>query len=130
MKHRYYTKEDYAQIVVWWEDWGWIPIPEIALPKTGIIVSNGGVDLAASFIYKTDSCVCWAENFISNKKALSNLRGGSIEFLIDKTIEEGRNQGFLVMMSSIKHQGLISKLIKAGYSQEVESGMTNLTRAL
>ena len=130
MEYRLYTKEDYPIIVEWWEDWGWTPFPEIALPKTGIIISKDGVDLAASFIYATDSCVCWAENFISNKKAPRDLRKGSIEFLIEKTVEEGKNQGFLIMMSSVEHEGLIKKLVDAGYDKTVERGMTNLTRKL
>lgn len=105
-------------------------MPEVALPKTGIIISRDGVDLAASFIYATDSCVCWAENFITNKKAPRELRKGSVDYLIEMTIEEGKRQGFLVMMSSVHHEGLIKKLLKAGYDENVESGMTNLTRVL
>lgn len=130
MEHRYYTKEDYPMLCKWWKDWDWCAFPEVALPKTGIIVSKDGVDLAASFLYATDSCVCWAENFISNKEAPRELRKGSIEFLIEKTIEEGRNQGFLLMMSSVQHEGLIKKLIAAGYNEQVEANMTNLVRAL
>ena len=117
-------------ICQWWDDWGWTPFPEICLPKTGVIVSKDGVDLAASFLYATDSCVCWAENFISNKHAPRELRKGSIEYLIEKTIEEGKNQGFLVMMSSVEHKGLIKKLLNAGYDKNIETNMTNLTRAL
>jgi len=130
MESRYYTKEDYPTLCQWWEDWGWPAFPEIALPKTGIVVSKDGVDLAASFLYGTDSCVCWAENFVSNKTAPKELRTGSVDFLIERTIEEGQNQGFLLMMSSVKHKGLIDKLINAGYSDTIEDGMTNLTRAL
>jgi hypothetical protein len=130
MEHRYYTKEDYPQLVTWWQDWGWAAFPEMALPKTGIIVSKDGVDLAASFLYTTDSCVCWAENFISNKKAPRHLRKGAVDFLIEKTIEEAKNQGFLIMMSSVQHEGLIKKLLNAGYDKNIETGMTNLTRVL
>lgn len=130
MEYRYYTKEDYPMVSKWWEQWGWTPFPEVAIPKTGIIVSNGGVDIAVSFLYGTDSCVCWAENFVVNKKAPKALRKGAVDFLIEKTVEEGKNQGYLIMMSSVQHKGLIKKLIAAGYSEEVEVNMTNLMRAL
>lgn len=129
MKHRYFTPDDYEMICKWWQDWSWQPLPLAALPRTGIIVTNEGVDLAASFIYTTDSCVCWAENFISNKEAPRHLRKGSIEFLIEKTIEEGKNQGFMMMMSSVEHEGLIKKLTDANFLA-AEKGMTNLVRAL
>jgi len=129
MESRLYTTEDYKTVYKWWKDWNWDAMPEVALPETGIVVSKDGVDLAASFIYKTDSIVCWAENFISNKKAPRELRKGSVEFLIEKTVEQARDMGFNIMMSSISHKGLIDKLTNAGY-QVSDTKMTNLVRVL
>ena len=129
MEHRLYKPEDYKTLYKWWKDWNWEAMPEVALPETGIIISKDGVDLAASFIYKTDSAVCWAENFISNKEAPKELRKGCVEFLIEKTIQEARSMGFSIMMSSISHKGLVDKLVRAGY-QVSDTKMTNLVRVL
>lgn len=130
MKHRYYTEEDYSTLVSWWEAWGWPAMPAPTLPKTGIIISNGGIDVCAGFLYKTDSCVCWAENFISCKEAAKEIRKGSIEFLVDAMAKEAKEQGFTIMMSSVQHKGLIKKLIASGYNEEYETGMSNLMRVL
>jgi len=130
MEYRYYTPTDYLMLKTWWESWGWDAIPEVALPKTGIIVSNNGEDVTAGFIYKTDSCVCWAENYISSKTASKEARQGAVEFLIDKMMVEAKEQGFIVMMSSVQHKGLVSKLVNAGCDPNIETNMTNLTKVL
>lgn len=130
MQYRYYKPEDYSMLTQWWESWSWGAFPEAALPATGIIISNEGVDVAAAFLYKTDSCVCWAENYISSKEAPRNLRRGAIEFLIKRMMVEAKEQGFAIMMSSVQHSGLIKKLIEAGCEEEYETGMSNLMKVL
>ena len=130
MKYRYYTEDDYSTLAQWWEAWGWPVVPKAALPKTAIIISKEGVDLCACFLYKSDSCICWAEYFISNKSAPKDLRKGSIEFLLERIAIEAREQGFTIMISSVKHRGLIKKLIASGYNPEYEKGMSNLMRVL
>ena len=106
MDYRLYKPEDYPTIYKWWLDWGWEPFPEIAIPENGIVVYEGDVELAASFIYKTDSCVCWAENFIANKRAPRELRKGAVEFLIESTLDHAKEMGFSIVMSSVNHKGI------------------------
>ena len=130
MKHRYYTQNDYLMLTKWWESWDWMALPEVTLPATGIIITNQGVDICAAFLYKTDSAVCWAENFIIDKQAPRDLRRGAVECLIKQITIEAKEQGFAVMMSSIQHEGLIKKLIASGYSPEYEKNMCNLVRVL
>lgn len=129
MEYRLYKPEDYKTIYGWWKDWGWEPFPEVAMPENGVIVFEGDVDLAASFIYKTDSCVCWIENFISNKKAPRDLRGGAVEFLIQSSYEHAKDMGFGMAMSSISHKGLIDKMVGEG-AVVSDTKMTNLVRVL
>ena len=124
------TGQDYDMLCEWWGAWEWPALPMSFLPETGIIVSNGGEDVAAAFLYKTDSCVCWAENFVSNKDAKRENRKGSIEYLIEVLTKEAKESGFSLMMSSIQHKGLIDKLIKGGYNSEYESNMSNLVKVL
>lgn len=130
LKHRYVTEQDYDMLCEWWKSWNWAALPQVCLPKVGIIVSNGGEDVAAAFLYKTDSCVCWAENFISNKAAKRENRKGSIEYLIEVLTQEAKDSGFILMMSSINHKGLIDKLLKCGYNPEYETNMSNLVKVL
>jgi len=130
MEYRYYKSEDHPMLAQWWESWGWVVLPEVVLSKTGIIISNGGVDVTAGFLYKTDSAVCWAENYISNKTAPKELRKGSVEFLIERLMIEAKEQGFMVIMSSVQHKGLIQKLVDAGCDAQYESNMSNLVKVL
>lgn len=131
MESRYFDlDDDYATVSKWFESWGWPPMPKQFLSTTGIIVSNGGVDICAAWLYKTDSAACWAEHYISNREAPKELRGGAVQFLIEKLIEEGKNKGFQLMMSSVKQKGLIKKLLDAGCHKEYDTGMCNLARSL
>lgn len=130
MEYRYYKSEDHPMIAKWWEAWGWAVLPPVALPATGIIVSNRGEDVAAVFLYKTDSCVCWAEHFVVNKAASREARKGGVDFLIKAVMDEAKMQGFMMMMSSMQHTGLISKMIEAGCDENSETNMTNLVKVL
>ena len=130
MEYRFYKSEDHPMVAHWWESWGWDVFPEIALPETGVIMTNGGVDVAVGFLYKTDSCVCWAENFVASKTAPRELRKGAIDALIKQMAIVAKEQGFLMMMSSVQHPGLIKKLIAAGYNEKYETNMSNLMKVL
>jgi hypothetical protein len=130
LKYRYYTVDDYGTLSKWWIDWDWAVLPPALLPKIGIIVSNGGEDVAAAFLYKTDSCVCWAENFISSRTSKRENRQGAIEFLVKVLSEVAKENGFSIMMSSIQHEGLIKKLLNCGYNPQYETNMSNLVKVL
>ena len=129
MEIRNYESSDYSMLCKWWEHWGWSPLGEATLSKTGLIVTNQGIDVASCFIYKTDSCVCWIEHYLINKQASKHARRGAIEFLIDASVEKAKQMGFAVSMSSVNHKGLIEKLIQSGYSHG-DSNMSNLVRGL
>ncbi len=124
MQYRFFTEDDYAMICSWWESWKWQPIPITSLPKTGIIVSNGGVDVCAAFLYKSDSAICWLEWFISNPQAKREQRKGSIEYLIDVSADVAREYGFSMILCSLKHENLMRKVEDAGFVR-TETGMTN-----
>ncbi len=113
----------------WWEQWGWPAIPEICLPTTGIVI-QGERSLCAGWLYRTDSAVCWAENYVSDKTVSKAERTGSVEMLINSLIEEGHRLGFKVLMSSVRNPSLINKLIKSGFDVNYDKDMSNLTRVL
>lgn len=130
MEWRYYTLKDYPTLTDWCESWGWEKLPEFAIPRIGVVVSNEGVDLCMGFIYQTDSGICWAENIISNRKASREIRKGCVDFLLNILACVAKDHGFVVMMSSIKNKSLINKMVNSGYSDKLEENMTNLMRVL
>jgi hypothetical protein len=131
MQSRYFSVEkDYAQVCKWWQAWNWPTVPEIFLPEIGIVVSNHGIDVCAGFLYKTDSAVCWAENYIMSTEVPRELSKGCVDFLIQRLTKEAKELGFKLMMSSVNHPSLIRKLLKAGCSEKYESNMSNLAMVL
>lgn len=130
MEYRYYKAIDHPMVAKWWESWGWDVLPELALPTTGIVVSNEGEDIAVAFLYKTDSCICWAEHFVVSKEASRQARKGGVDFLIKTMMEEAKRQGFIMMMASMQHKGLIGKMLDAGCDENTEINMTNLIKVL
>ena len=67
MKLRHFKVEDFISISKWYRDWGQKAIPIEFFPRNGLIISNQGVDVAALFVYATDSNICMVENLITNK---------------------------------------------------------------
>jgi len=132
MKAMPYSENDhYAMLASWWDSWaGWVAIPPMMLPENGLVIySDCGVPLCAGFLYKTDSCVAWAEHIISSKEAPKELRGGSVEFLINSLSNCAKDLGFKAVMSSIIHTGLINKMLSCGYTK-TDLNMTNMLKVL
>ena len=126
---RDYTLEDYEALSRWWAQWGWDAIPQAFLPETGLIVTYNSIPVCAAFIYKTDTPIYWVENYISNKDAPKSIRSESLELLILSCLEKAKDMGALIVMSSIKHNGLGRRLEKNGFVVS-DKNMTTYMRAL
>lgn len=63
---RAFEPSDYPKLCKWWLDWKKEPIPLNWLSTTGIIVSQGEKDIAAVFLYLTNSGMCFIENLVSD----------------------------------------------------------------
>lgn len=126
---RNYTKEDYGTVSLWWKQWGWDGIPEVFLPENGVVVSSGGNPICAAFVYKTDTPICWIENYISDKEADRETRSEALDLLILSCVEKAKSMGALVAISSIKHNVLARRLEKNGFVVS-DKNMTAYTRSL
>ena len=77
---------DYETLKDWWGFWRF-PAPSIpSLPQyqqgsfNGLIASHNGKDLAAGFLYETNSAMCWIEYIVTNPKTSSEEREEAIFF--------------------------------------------------
>lgn len=132
MKAMPYSEHDhYAMLASWWDSWvDWVAIPPVMIPENGLIIySDCGVPLCAGFLYKTDSCVAWIEHIISSKNAPKELRGGSVEFLINSLSDCAKDLGFLICLTSSNKNGLITKFENQKY-QKTDLNTTILTKVL
>ena len=123
MKARYYRKEDFPLIKAWGESFG-ANYCEDQFPPNGFIVE----DVAAVFIYYTQSTVCFLENLISNKNSEKEKREKAIELLIGEAFFEAENAGFKVMYSTTHLPQVITRAIKHGAT--VKAGQALLTKTL
>lgn len=129
MESRYFESEDYPMICQWWDDWNFQKMPEQALSKRGFIVSQGGEDICAAWLYSSDSVICWVEFYVANKKASRKNKKGAFAFLIEAIAKDARKLGFSIMFSSVKNISLMNRLEKSGF-QVADEGMTNLIKVL
>ena len=89
MNVRPYKKEDFAQVKSWANRFG-TQYRESQFPETGFIVDG----VAAYFLYKTNSSVCFLENLISNRMASKNDRDHAIELVIKEALKTATELGF------------------------------------
>ena len=91
--------KDYDTLCQWWDDWDQpVHLPE-ALSDTGIIISKEGVDICMSFIYSTDSYICWMEFLVMNKRTTREQRKGVLRKMFETLLEKSKLMGFKIVMT-------------------------------
>ncbi|MBP9793951.1 MAG: hypothetical protein KBC56_08135 [Flavobacterium sp.] len=114
-------KTDYEKFVDWWK-WNRFPIPPSRmLPNNGLgglkIVSDGGIDICAGFLFETNSGIAWIEFIVANPDIKDKkIRHESQIMLIANLTVEAEEKGFEAVFSSVKNPSLIKKFIEVGYT--------------
>lgn len=123
--------KDYQDVAAWWKAWGWPEIPREALPEMGLIVSEGEVKICAGFLYRTDSCMCCIDFFVSNPEAEKKQRDAAMQMLINSLVGKAKESGFKAVFSFVRRKdgGLIRRMIRAGYTV-TDREMCHLVRGL
>jgi hypothetical protein len=124
-----YTPDLYDELVAWWQAWGWSPIPKDFLPADGIVVSFDKKNICAVFMYRTNTPICWAENYISCKDADKGVRQWALDLLIESLVEKAPSMGIKLIMSSINHPVLGKRLEKSGFVVS-DTNMTTYMRSV
>lgn len=112
---RKYLPEDFDQIQLWAKEWGTNYKPS-QFPKTGFIVDG----LAAWFLYRTDSSVCFLENLISKKSADERDRDEAIKLVVDAVLTEARDQGFSVAYATTDIPAVVIRAMQYGATGEAK----------
>lgn len=126
---------DYETLKDWWGFWRF-PAPSIpSLPQyeqgsfNGLIASHNGKDLAAGFLYETNSAMCWIEYIVTNPKTSSEEREEAILKVLEELSSSARELGYLAIFSSLKNENLINKYKKIGFIEGTK-GTTELIKIL
>lgn len=88
---RRYTLEDFNEINTWAAQRGDSYSPEL-LPEIGFIIPG----VAAYFLYRTDSGICFLENLIANPILTKEQRDVGINQLITIILLEAKRQGYRI----------------------------------
>ncbi len=123
MKARRYEPDDFEQIEKWAKGWD-TTYRAHQFPKTGFIVDG----LAAYFLYKTDSSVCFLENLISNKGADDVFRQRAIREVTQAVLKEAEALGFRVAYATTDVPSVI--LRAAGMGCTIDPKQTLITKTL
>lgn len=115
---RLLTTEDYPELCRWWRFFRFPPPPIECLPDNGtcgIMVSKGGVDICAGFLYFTNSALAWIEYIVSNPDYRNKDRKLAIQHLITEISELAKKRNKMVLFTSVKNQHLIKHFEACGY---------------
>lgn len=126
MNARPYSPEDYIAISPWWPAHGWPKIEAFMLPKSGVVVEEAGVPLAACWLYETiGTPICLMEWTVTNPKNSARLSVKALDFLVGAAKEAVVAMNYGVLITTSKHPALIRRLEKGGF-EKTDAGVTHL----
>jgi hypothetical protein len=113
----------YPIVKEWWITHGWDPVPEIVLPKLGVIAFNKKEEpITAAWIYMDNSVgVSMLEWIVTNpanspKDSLRGIKTVTI-FLKDRAKE----MGYQIMLATCRQKSLLKVLERTGFQQTDEN---------
>ena len=101
---------DYLKYASWAVAHSQSPLPQEALPYTGIWAMNGkGQEVAVGFLYKTDSTIAWLEYIFKSPTAHRNDTAKGINDVIVSLIEHAKQEGFKTVFTCVNNESLIKR---------------------
>ena len=117
---REYTPEDYPQLAQWWEGHGWSPVPELILPKLGIIADMHAEEsitpTAAAWLYMDNSSsVAMLKWMVSNPEANPRHVLRALKEILGFLKERAKELGYNVILATCRQDSLSKVLTKSGF---------------
>lgn len=119
----------YAAVAKWWTEQGWPVLPLTHLSGTGVVVSNNGAPVAATWIYKTDSAICWIEWIVASPEIRHELRSNVLSVLLSSATMLAKSMGFQSIFTSTNKHSLESRLTSHGF-KATDRGVTQMIQDL
>lgn len=85
-------------------------LPE-QLPSIGFIVT----DVAAGFLYQTDSTVAYLETYVTNPAKKSTLRNLALDAITAKLLIKAAELGYTTVISTTKEPNIAKRAIKHNF---------------
>jgi len=119
LKARELRESDWNELPSWWKWWRWPDVSRETLPLNGlggIMVYKDNINIAAGFLYLSNSNVAWLDWIISNPEYKDKDRKQALELLINTLEEVAKQQGYSVIITITKSKHLIDTHKKLGYT--------------
>jgi len=101
------VESDYETLCKWWKWWRWSPPPLTFLPETGFMVVKENIEIAACYVYLTNSKAALLEWVVSNPEYKEKDRKEALKFLIQIVEEILKQQGFIHVMTMGRNSSLL-----------------------
>ena len=101
------VESDYETLCKWWKWWRWSPPPLTFLPETGFMVVKENIEIAACYVYLTNSKAALLEWVVSNPEYKEKDRKQALKFLIQIVEEILKQQGFIHVMTMGRNSSLL-----------------------
>lgn len=127
MKTRLYAPEDYPTFEKWWPCHGWPAVPQVILPKCGVVVEDdNSVMRAAAWLYMDNSVgVAMMEWTVTNPENTAKQSFAAISYLVGGIKAVAVELDYGVLLTSAKQDSLVRVYERTGFSK-TDSGMTHL----
>lgn len=115
---RLLTDNDYPTLLNWWIAGNFPPPPKDLLPEEGrggIMVYKDNIEICAGYLFFTNSKMAWLEFVVANNLYREKDRKEAIRFLINELTQIAKSNGFKIIFTSVKHEGLKKHYIDCGY---------------
>lgn len=131
--YRWLDDDDYKLLCQWWKDWRWKAPSKQMLPdegKSGIIISYGGVEICAGFLYYTNSGICFIEYVISNFYVKDrDLRKEAIDLLLELLSAVAKKDGYVLAFTFTGNPHLQESFKRVGFFEGTKNS-TEFIKAL
>ena len=119
---RYKRETDFETVSNWWVLHGEVPPIEALYPQTGFIVEN----VAAGFLYRTDSAMAMIEMIIYNPQARRDIRQKALDEVIEAIILEAKALDYSILTGITNKPTVLERSKKFGFSLIENNMVTHL----
>jgi hypothetical protein len=124
---------DYPIVEEWWKAHGWSAVPQVMLPKLGVVAFYSGnkiEDAAAAWLYMDNSSpVCMLEWMVTNPTLSATKTVRALKHIAEFLTGEAKHNGYAAMLTTCKQDSLAKFHEKNGFDR-TDSAMIHLLKTL
>ena len=124
---------DYPIVESWWSAHGWNAVPQMMLPKLGVVAFYAGEkneDAAAAWLYMDNSSpVCMLEWMVANPALSATKTVKALKHLFAFVESEAKHNGYAAMLTTCKQEGLAKFHQRNGF-ERTDGAMIHLVKTL